>query len=53
MTVMPIGLVAMIKMIGPEFAENFTTPVGIISSTIAIVVFVVSYFISKEILTIN
>ena len=48
MTVMPIGLVAMIKMIGPEFAENFTTPVGIISSTIAIVVFVVSILYQRN-----
>lgn len=53
MTVLPIGLVAVIKMMSPEFSSNFATPVGIISTTIAIVMFVVAYFVGKKILAIK
>lgn len=53
MTVLPIGLVAIIKMMSPEFASNFTTITGIISTTIAIVMFVVAYFVGRKILAIK
>lgn len=53
MTVLPIGLIAIIKMMSPEFSGNFVTPVGLISTTIAIVMFVVAYFVGKKILAIK
>lgn len=53
MTVLPILLIAMIKMMSPEFAGNFTTPVGIIATTVAIVMFVAAYFVGKKILAIK
>lgn len=53
MTAMPIGLIAMIKGMSPEFANNFVTPSGIISSTVAIVIFVIAYFVGKEVLSIK
>lgn len=53
MTVLPIGLIAIIKMMSPEFSGNFVTPVGLISTTIAIVMFVVAYFVGKKILAIT
>lgn len=53
MTVMPIALVAIIKMMSPEFAANFATPAGIIATTAAIVMFVVAYFVGNIVLAIK
>ena len=53
MIAMPIALIAMIKMMSPDFAANFVTPTGIISTTIAIALFVVSYVVGKIILNIK
>lgn len=53
MIVMPIGLIAMIKMMSAEFAANFVTPSGLIATTIAIIMFVISYFVGKAILDIK
>lgn len=53
MTVLPILLIALIKMMSPEFGSNFVTPVGLISTTIAIVMFVAAYFVGKKILAIK
>lgn len=53
MTVLPIALIAIIKIMSPEFAKNFATPVGIIATTIAIVMFVAAYFVGKKILAIK
>ena len=50
---MPIGLIAMIKMMSAEFAANFVTPSGLIATTIAIIMFVISYFVGKAILDIK
>lgn len=53
MVVMPILLIGMIKLMSEDFANNFTTPTGIISTTIAIAMFVASYFIGKSVLNIK
>ncbi len=53
MIVMPIALIGVIKMMGPDFAENFVTPTGIASTTIAIVLFAASYFVGRKILEIK
>lgn len=53
MMVMPIALVGLIKMMSPEFAENFTTPAGIAATTVSIVIFIVAYFIGRYILKID
>lgn len=53
MIVMPIALIGVIKMMSPEFAANFVTPTGIISTTVSIVIFVVAYFIGKSVLNIK
>lgn len=53
MTVLPILLIALIKMMSPEFAGNFVTPVGLIATTVAIVLFVAAYFVGKKILAIK
>ena len=37
----------------PEFAENFATPAGIVSTTIAVICFVGAYFIGKTMLDIK
>ena len=53
MIAMPIVLIAVIKMMSPEFAKNFVTPTGIISTTVSLVIFVIAYFIGKAVLDIK
>ena len=53
MIVIPVFLVAIIKLMSPEFAANFATPAGIIATTIAIVLFVIAYFVGKKVLDIK
>ena len=53
MIVMPIALIGVIKMMSPEFAANFVTTSGIISTTVSIVIFVVAYFVGKSVLDIK
>ena len=53
MIVMPIVLIALIKMMSPEFAANFVTPAGLISTTVSLAIFVAAYFIGKAVLDIK
>ncbi len=53
MLVMPIALISIIKFMSPEFAANFTTPTGIVATTIAIACFVGAYFLGKAMLDIK
>lgn len=53
MLIMPIILVGMIKISGGDFANNFTTVKGIITTTISIGIFVVAYFVGRKILNIE
>lgn len=53
MVVMPIVLIGMIKSMSADFAANFVTFTGIISTTVAIGLFVLVYYIGKEILNIK
>lgn len=53
MLVMPFLIIGMIKMIGGDFAQNFTTPSGLIFTTIGVALFVVSYYIGKAVMNIE
>lgn len=53
MIVMPVVLLAMLKFTGGGFGDNFATPAGIASTTVAIVMFVAAYFIGKTIMKIK
>lgn len=53
MLVMPVILIALIKMMSPEFGDNFTTPAGILATTVAVGLFVASYFIGRAVLDIK
>lgn len=53
MIIMPIGLVAMIKMMSPEFAANFVSPSGLVATTISIAIYVAAYYIGKKVLDIK
>lgn len=53
MMFMPIVLIAIIKFMSPDFAANFTTAAGIGATTVAVVLFVASYFIGKTVLDIK
>ncbi len=53
MMVMPVVIVGMVKMMGGDFADNFTTPSGLLFTTIGIGLFVLAYFIGQSILKID
>lgn len=53
MVVMPIILLGAIKLMSPEFAANFVTPAGLVSTTIGLITFIVAYFVGKQILDIK
>lgn len=53
MIVAPIVLIGMIKSMSPELGANFVTAVGVITTTIAIAMFVVSYIVGKKVLNIQ
>ena len=50
---MPILLIGMFKIGSPDFADKFTSPAGLVSTTIGVILFVVSYFIAQKILDIK
>ena len=51
--VMPIALIGIIKIMSPEMAVNFVSTTGIISTTIAIGLFIASYVIGKIVMDIK
>lgn len=53
MLIMPVVLIAMIKAGGSDFAANFTTPTGLISTTVAIAAFAGAYLLGRKILKIE
>lgn len=53
MSVMPIVLVGMIKMMNPTFAENLASPIGIVVVTISIAIFIGSYIWGRKIIDIR
>lgn len=50
MLLMPIGMIAMMKSMSPDFAANFATPTGMISMLIAIACCGAAYLMGKRIL---
>lgn len=53
MMVMPVVLLALMKFMSPEMAANFVTSAGILSTTIALGIFGLAYYLSNEILDIK
>ena len=53
MLVMPIALVGMIKLSSAEFAANFTTPSGLLATTMGVACFIAAYFLGKKMLVIK
>ena len=53
MLVMPLVIIFMINNMGCDFANNFTTPSGLVFTTLGICMFVASYFLGKKILKIE
>lgn len=53
MLIMPVILIGMIKTMSADFAANFATPVGIIATTIGIVMFVAAYLLGRSVLDIK
>ena len=53
MLIMPIGLIGMMKLMSPDFAENFVSPSGIMATTVAVTIIVAAYFIGRKVLEIK
>lgn len=53
MCIMPIALVAMLKLTSPDFANNLNSVLGVVVTTIAIGIFVASYFWGQKIINIG
>lgn len=53
MTLMPIFLVAMLKVSSPDFADNLSTPVGVFAITAAIGIFIGAFFWGRKIIEIG
>lgn len=53
MMVMPVLMIGMFKGMSPDFRANFTTPAGIMSTTISLVIYGVAYFIGSKIMDIK
>lgn len=53
MLVMPVILIAMMKFTGGDFASKFVTPTGLISTTFAIFIFVMAFFIGRYVMKIE
>lgn len=52
-TVAPILIVGMLRFSGGSFAENFASPAGVISITVAIILFIVAYRMGQKIVNIK
>jgi tight adherence protein B len=53
MTVVPIFIVAFLKFTNESFAENFTSPVGIVAITVSIGIFIAAYYWGRKIVNIR
>ena len=53
MILMPIALIGIIKLMSPDFGDNYATPAGILATTLGIVCFVASYYMGRKILDIK
>lgn len=53
MCLMPVALVAMLKLSNGSFSANLSTPIGVIATTIAVGIFVASYFWGRKIIDIR
>lgn len=53
MSLMPIAIILMLKFSSSSFAENLSNATGVVITTIAVVIFVASYFWGKKIIDIK
>lgn len=53
MTFMPVVLIGLIKLSNPGSASNYTTMSGIISTTVAAVMFVTAYYVGRKVMDIK
>lgn len=53
MEIIPIIIILMMRFMSSDFAESFASPVGVISMTIAIGIFIISYKLGQKIMNIK
>lgn len=53
MVVVPVFLIGFIKLSSPDFAEKFSSIIGVFSTTIGVVCFIAAYYMSSKLLDIE
>lgn len=53
MIILPIALIAIIKLMSPEFGSYFASAAGIVATTVAIGLFITAYLVGKSIMNIK
>ena len=53
MSVMPVALIALLKMVNSDFARNLASLLGVAVTTISIIIFVAAYFWGRKIIDIR
>lgn len=53
MTIMPVMVVGLMKIMNPSFAQNLAKPIGLVVTTLAIGIFVLAYFWGQKIIDIK
>lgn len=53
MMVMPVVMVAMFKGMSPDFGANFTSPVGLIATSVSLIIYAIAYLIGNRIMEIK
>jgi tight adherence protein B len=53
MSIMPIAIVALLRVTNPSFAEAFATVVGVIANTVAIAIFVGAYKFGSKVVSLG
>ncbi len=53
MSIMPIGIVAMLRFTNPSFAASFASPMGVLVNIVAICIFLGSYVLGQKIMDVK
>jgi tight adherence protein B len=53
MMLMPVMMIALFKFLSPEFGDNFSTPAGLMATTVSIIIYAIAYFVGRQIMSIN
>lgn len=53
MMLMPIAMIGIFKVMSPDLGENFSTPAGVLSTTISLIIYAAAYILGRKIMDIK